>query len=375
MRSEVGAAAAELGATFPTVIPPDAQVLRDAQARQRELTKPPGSLGRLEDVACWVAACQGQCPPRALTRVRVVVFAGDHGIARAGVSAFPPDVTAQMVQNFRRGGAAVNAIADAVGAGVRVVDMAVDDGFPGADSGAGEVGAPAAGGDPVRAYKVRSSSGSIDREDALTAAETIAAIGAGRAIADEEVDAGTDLLIAGDMGIGNTTPATAIVATLTGLEPVVAVGRGTGIDDAAWMRKTAAIRDAMFRARHFVGDPVALLRTIGGADLAAMAGFLAQAAVRRTPVVLDGLIATAAALVAAQLAPGCADWWLAGHRSVEPAHDAALERLHKPPLLDFGMRLGEGTGALTAVPVVRAAVATLSNMSTFADAGVSGAAD
>ncbi|GAA4818051.1 nicotinate-nucleotide--dimethylbenzimidazole phosphoribosyltransferase [Tomitella cavernea] len=378
----MSAAAAELGATFPTVTAPDAKVLGDAQARQRELTKPPGSLGRLEDVACWVAACQGLCPPRRLERVRVVVFAGDHGIARTGVSAFPPDVTAQMVQNFRRGGAAVNAIADSVGAGVRVVDMAVDGDLPGADSRASEAGAPEAGAaipanadaDPVRAYKVRSSSGSIDREDALTAAETIAAIGAGRAIADEEVDAGADLLVAGDMGIGNTTPATAIVATLTGLEPVVAVGRGTGIDDAAWMRKTAAIRDAMFRARHFVGDPVALLRTIGGADLAAMAGFLAQAAVRRTPVILDGLIATAAALVAAQLAPGCADWWLAGHRSAEPAHDAALERLHKQPLLDFGMRLGEGTGALTAVPVVRAAVATLSNMSTFADAGVSGAA-
>ncbi|QDQ97909.1 nicotinate-nucleotide--dimethylbenzimidazole phosphoribosyltransferase [Tomitella fengzijianii] len=374
MRSDVTAAAAALGATFPGVTPPDAQALRDAQARQRDLTKPPGSLGRLEDVGCWVASCQGQCPPRELARVRVVVFAGDHGIARAGVSAFPPDVTAQMVRNFRRGGAAVNAIADSVGAGVRVVDVAVDGHLPGADRSVDDDAADHDA-DPVRAYKVRAASGRIDREDALSAEETITAIGAGRAIADEEVDAGADLLIAGDMGIGNTTPATAIVATLTGLEPVVAVGRGTGIDDAAWMRKTAAIRDAMFRARHFVGDPVALLRTIGGADLAAMAGFLAQASVRRTPVVLDGLIATAAALVAAQLAPGCPDWWLAGHRSAEPAHDAALERLHKQPLLDFGMRLGEGTGALTAVPVVRAAVATLSNMSTFADAGVSGAAD
>src|SRR5699024_6258443 len=217
--------------------------------------------------------------------------------------------------------------------------------------------------------------GRIDREDALTAEETVAAVAAGRAVADEEVDSGADLLIAGDMGIGNTTPATAIVAVLTGMEPVVAVGRGTGIDDEAWMRKTAAVRDAMFRARHYVGDPLALLRTAGGADLAAMAGFLAQAAVRRTPVILDGLISTAAALTAVQLAPGCADWWVAGHRSAEPAHTAALERLRAEPLLEFGMRLGEGTGALTALPLVRAAVATLTNMATFADAGVSGGSD
>jgi len=374
--TEVSGAA---GATFPAIVPPDVQARRAAEARQHQLTKPPGSLGRLEDLACWVAACQGLCPPRGLERARVVVFAGDHGIARTGVSAFPPDVTAQMVRNFQAGGAAVNAIADSVGAGVRVVDIAVDDPVDPAD------GDPADGdhtADPaaripasVRGRKVRRSSGRIDREDALTAEETVAAVAAGRAVADEEVDSGADLLIAGDMGIGNTTPATAIVAVLTGMEPVVAVGRGTGIDDEAWMRKTAAVRDAMFRARHYVGDPLALLRTAGGADLAAMAGFLAQAAVRRTPVILDGLISTAAALTAVQLAPGCADWWVAGHRSAEPAHTAALERLRAEPLLEFGMRLGEGTGALTALPLVRAAVATLTNMATFADAGVSGGSD
>src|SRR5699024_1502574 len=183
--------------------------------------------------------------------------------------------------------------------------------------------------DPVRAHKIRRTSGAIDREDALSAEETVAAIGAGRAIADEEADAGADILAAGDMGIGNTTPAAVLVATLAGLEPVVAVGRGTGVDDAGWMRKTAAVRDAMFRARPYVGDPVGLLRTVGGADFAAMAGFLAQAAVRRTPVILDGLIVTAAAMVAERLAPGSSEWWVAGHESAEPAHAIALEKLDK----------------------------------------------
>lgn len=233
-----------------------------------------------------------------------------------------------MVANFLAGGAAVNVLAASAGAGVRVVDMAVD----------GDT-------DPaVSAHKVRRSSGSIDREDALTEEETLQAITAGRAVADEEVDAGADLLVAGDMGIGNTTPATALIATLTGTEPVAAVGRGTGIDDAAWMRKVAAIRDAMRRARPHARNPVALLRTAGGADLAAMAGYLAQASVRRTPVVLDGVVVTAAALVAEELAPGARDWWIAGHRSTEPAHTLALRHLNLDPLVDLGMRLGEGSG-------------------------------
>lgn len=358
----VNAGGSRAGATFPTITPPDADIRRSAQARQLELTKPPGSLGRLEELADWIAACQGRCPPRDLERARVVVFAADHGIARTGVSAFPPDVTTQMLENFQAGGAAINAIARSVGAGVRVVDIAVD---------RDDADQPPA--DPVRAHKIRRSSGAIDREDALSAEHTVAAIAAGRAIADEEVDAGADILVAGDMGIGNTTPATVLVATLCGLEPVVAVGRGTGVDDAGWMRKTAAVRDAMFRARPYLGDPVGLLRTVGGGDFAAMAGFLAQAAVRRTPVILDGLIATAAGMVAAHLAPGCDQWWVAGHTSAEPSHAAALDKLGTSALLDFDMRLGEGSGALTALPILRAAIATLTDMATFADAGVSDA--
>lgn len=340
---------------FAPVAPPDAEVRAAAEARQGSLTKPPGSLGRLEELGNWVSACQGVCPPKQFERARVVVFAGDHGVAQHGVSAYPAEVTAQMVANFGAGGAAVNALARVAGATVRVVDIAVA-----ADTG------PA-----VAAHKVRRSSGAIDREDALTADEVAAALAAGQAIADEEIDAGADLLIAGDMGIGNTTPATALIATLTGTEPVRAVGRGTGVDDQGWMRKVAAVRDAMWRARPSARDGVELLRVAGGADIAAMTGFLARAAARRTPVLLDGVIVTAAALVAEDLAAGASAWWVAAHRSTEPAHDAALTKLKLAPVLDLEMRLGEGSGALAALPVLRAAVAVLAEMSTFADAGVS----
>ncbi|MBD0322464.1 MAG: nicotinate-nucleotide--dimethylbenzimidazole phosphoribosyltransferase [Aldersonia sp.] len=345
---------------FGRVAAPDAAVRAQADARQLQLTKPAGSLGRLERIGGWISACQGQCPPHPLQRPRVVVFAGDHGVARNGVSAYPSEVTAQMVANFLAGGAAVNALARVAGATVRVADMAVD-----ADTDS-----------RVDTHKVRRSSGSIDREDALSEDEVRRAIAAGKAIADDEVDSGADLLIAGDMGIGNTTPATVLIAALTDTEPVAAVGRGTGIDDAGWIRKTAAVRDALRRARPVVNDPVELLRTAGGADFAAMAAFLAQAAVRRTPVIVDGVVVTAAAMLAERLAPGAASWWIAGHRSTEPAHMLALKHLRlEPPLLELDMRLGEGSGALTALPLVHAAVAALAEMATFADAGVSTSVD
>ena len=281
-------------AQFPDLTKPDAEVREAALARQNTLTKPPGSLGRLEELSVWVSACQGVCPPKQFERARVVVFAGDHGVTASGVSAFPSEVTAQMVANFDAGGAAINALAEVAGATVRVADIAVD----------GDAHSPAIG-----AHKVRRSSGNIAVEDALSTDETIAAIAAGRTIADQEVDSGADLLIAGDMGIGNTTAATVLVCALTNTEPVVAVGRGTGIDDNGWARKTAAVRDALYRAHSARSDPVQLLRVAGGADLAALAGFLAQAAVRRTPVLLDGVVVTAAALAAERLAPGARRWW------------------------------------------------------------------
>lgn len=349
---------------FPPVIPPDQQSHREAVARHEQLTKPPGSLGRLEELGIWVAACQGSCPPRPFARPQVVVFAGDHGVAAQGVSAYPSEVTRQMVGNFLGGGAAVNVLAATSGAAVRVVDIAVD-----CDVAATPELPPL-----VTRHKVRRSSGSIDREDALTGQETEKAVATGSAIADEEVDRGADLLIAGDMGIGNTTPAAVLIAALTGAEPVAVVGRGTGIDDATWMRKTAAIRDALRRARPVVADPVALLGTAGGADLAAMTGFLAQAAIRRTPVILDGIAAGAAALIAEELAPGARDWWVAGHRSVEPAHTLALEHLQLTPVLELHMRLGEGSGAVAALPLLQMAARVLAEMATFDDAGVSGPA-
>lgn len=338
---------------FAEIATPDGRVAAAARRRQDMLTKPRGALGRLEDLSIWVSSCQGECPPRPFERARIVVFAGDHGVTQHGVSAYPAEVTAQMVDNIEAGGAAINVLAELAGATVRAVDMAVDR-------------------DAVAAYRVRRSSGNIAVQDALSSDETVAAIETGARIADEEVDAGADLLIAGDMGIGNTTAATTLVAAVTGTEPVLAVGRGTGIDDAAWSRKTAAVRDALYRSRSVRTDPVGLLAACGGADLAAMAGFCAQAAARRTPLLLDGLVVTAAALLAEQLAPGARLWWQAGHRSSEPAHTLALTHLRLEPILDLGLRLGEGTGATLALPVVRAAVATLASMATFADAGVSG---
>lgn len=336
---------------------PDAAIA--ARERQSQLTKPPGSLGRLEEIAIWVASCQGVSPPAPFDSPTVVIFAGDHGVAKSGVSAFPPAVTAQMVANFTSGGAAVNVLAREHGARVRVEDLAVDADTP----------------DAVSRFKVRRSSGDLTREDALTTEQTRAALAAGRAIADEEIDSGADLLIAGEMGIGNTTPATVLVGLLTDSEPVVVVGRGTGIDDNGWIRKTAAVRDGMRRARPHARVPLELLRTVAGAEVTAMAGFLAQAALRRTPVILDGLVVTAAALVANDMAPGAREWWLAGHRSTEPAHSIALAQLDLDPVLELKMRLGEGSGALTALPVVQSAVATLHFMATFGEAEVSGAGE
>ncbi|WP_078285684.1 nicotinate-nucleotide--dimethylbenzimidazole phosphoribosyltransferase [Mycobacteroides chelonae] len=328
---------------FAPVSAPNPDIAAAARDRQRQLTKPNGALGRLEELSVWVAACQNRCPPETFQHPRVIVFAGDHGVAAAGVSAYPPSVTAQMVRNIEAGGAAVNVLAALAGASVRVADIAV--------------GRP---------------SGNIAVEDALTEEQAHAALAAGIALADAEIDSGADLLIAGDMGIGNTTPATVLVAALTGSEPVAVVGRGTGVDDAGWARKTAAVRDALRRTKDVRAGPVALLARAGGADLAAITGFVAHAAVRRTPVLLDGLVVTAAALVAEQLAPGARQWWLAGHRSTEPAHSLALQRLRLDPVLDLQMRLGEGSGALVALPVLQAAAGTLAQMATFDEARIDG---
>jgi nicotinate-nucleotide--dimethylbenzimidazole phosphoribosyltransferase len=345
---------------LPPIDVPDEQMRAAARARQATLTKPTGALGRLEGLSVWAAGVQHRCPPTPFTRIRTVVFAGDHGVADRGVSAYPSEVTRQMLQNFVAGGAAVNVLAAQCGATVRVVDVSV--------RGTGEAG------------RIRDGSGSIDVEDAMSEAETEAALALGRRIADEEVDGGADLLVAGDMGIGNTTVAATLIAALSGAEPVVVTGRGTGIEDAGWMIKTAVVRDALRRLRRKVAaegggpaSPLQVLQTLGGPDLAATAGFLAQAAVRRTPILLDGVVICAAALAAERLAPGARRWWVPATRSPEPAQAMALDTLDLgEPLLDLDLRLGEGTGALLAVPILQAAVATLADMATFESAGVSG---
>ncbi len=329
---------------LPAVSPPDADARRAAVAHHAGLAVPAGALGRLAELGVWLAAAQGQCPPHPLGRPRIVVVAADHGIAVAGVSADPPGATLLQVTAVRDQGAPVTVAALAAGASVRVVDVGsdheVDDG-------------------PAQRYHVRRGSGRIDVEDALTADEAERAFAIGRALADEEVDAGADLLVPGSLGVGATTPASVLVAALAAVEPVAVVGRGSGIDDNGWMRKAAAVRDGLRRARPHVHDPLALLRVAGGADLAVLTGFLVQGALRRTPVLLDGLVVGAAALLADEIAPGATQWWLAAGRSPEPAWTLVTDRLGLAPLLDLGIRLGDGTGAAVAVPLLQTAARLL----------------
>ena len=335
---------------------PDAEARAAARIRLDALAKPLGALGRLEDLAVWLAGVQGTGVPTPPESVAVVLFAGDHGVTTGprAVSAYPRDVTAAMVGEFLRGGAAVNVLARAHGARVRVFDLGVDDEMADVPR-------------QVVSHKVRRGSGAIDREDALSAAETEAALAAGAAIADEEIDAGADLLVPGDMGIGNTTVAAALVGAALGLDAADVVGRGTGIDDATWRAKLAVVDAAICRARPHREDPVALLRVVGSADTAAMTGFLRRAAERGVPVLLDGVVSGACAVLADRLAPGAAAWWCAGHRSTEPSHRRSLAALGLEPIVDLGMRLGEATGALVALPVLRAAPVLLAQMSTLAE--------
>jgi nicotinate-nucleotide--dimethylbenzimidazole phosphoribosyltransferase len=327
---------------LPPVTAPDVDARRAAVARHADLDVPDGALGTLAELGVWLAAVQGACPPRPLARPRVVVIAGDHGIAAAGVSAHAPGDTVRQVRAVREHTAPVGVLAAVAGVSVRVVDVALDS----ESEDAGQ-------------RRVRRGSGRIDREDALTADETEQAFASGRALADEEVDAGADLLVPASLGVGATTPAATLVAALTSTEPVAVIGRGSGIDDAGWMRKAAAVRDALRRARPHVRDPLALLRVAGAADLAALTGFCVQAALRRTPVLLDGLVVGAAALLADELAKGARDWWLYAQRSPDPAMALVEEHLGLSPVLDLGVRLGDGTGAVAAVPLLQMAARLL----------------
>lgn len=325
-----------------------------ANERLAGLATPPGALGRLGDLAVWLASTQDQVRPAQLTNVRLVIFAGDHGVASHGVSAYPSAITAAMVRTFVAGRAGVSALATAHGVHVRVLDLGVDDDLADLPP-------------EVSAHKVRRSSGAIHLEDALSVGETTRALEIGRAVAREEIEAGAQLLLSGDMGIGNTTPAAALVAAALGLPASEVTGRGTGVDDATLAHKQAVVEAALRRAGSRVGDPVATLTALGSADLAAATGYLVGAAEAGVPVLLDGLMSVACALTADRIAPGAAAWFAAGHRSTEPAQSLALLKMGLEPVLDLGMRLGEGSGAVTAVPVLRSAVALLRDVALLSE--------
>jgi len=313
----------------------DAQALAGAQQRDRQLTKPPGALGRLEDLAIWYASWRGSDRP-SLDAPQIVIFAGNHGVCAQGVSAFPPEVTAQMVANFEHGGAAINQLAKAFGAKMDVHALDLD--RPTAD---------------------------FTQEPAMTEVDCVAALQTGW----DAVDASADLLVTGEMGIGNTTSAAALGAALFGGAGSDWVGRGTGVDDAGLAIKARVVDAGL--ALHSSRAPLEVLRCLGGRELAAMVGAIAAARAHRIPVILDGFICTAAASVLEKTHAGALDHCVAGHLSAEGAHRKMLDGLGKEPLLSLGLRLGEGSGGAAAIGVLKAAVACHSGMATFAEAGVS----
>jgi nicotinate-nucleotide--dimethylbenzimidazole phosphoribosyltransferase len=329
---------------------------RAIRARLDRLTKPRGSLGRLEDLAVWYGSIRGAAR-LGLPQKTVVVFAADHGIAAEGVSAYPQEVTAQMVYNFLRGGAGINVLARHTDARVVVVDVGVAQDFPALEG--------------LERRKIRRGTANMAREPAMTRAEAVAALEVGMNIAERQVDGGTDLLGIGDMGIANTTASSAITAVVTG-EPVERVtGRGTGVDEEALVRKKRVLERILALHRPDPSDPLDVLSKVGGLEIAAMAGAILGASQRRVPVVLDGFISGAAGLIAATLEPAVRPYLLASHRSAEPGHRAVLEWLGLQPVLDLGLRLGEGTGAVLAMGLVDAAMKVLNEMATFGEAGVS----
>lgn len=339
--------------------PVDHEAAGAAEARQAQLTKPPGSLGRLEAAAIRLAAIARRSPPPVPASTAVAVFAADHGVWDEEVTPWPQEVTAQMVANFCAGGAAVNVLARQVGAEVVVVDVGV----------AGDV-PPAPG---LRSSKIRRATANLRREPAMTVTEAGEALDCGAALAGELVDGGARCLLTGDMGIANTTASAALVAAASGRPASEVTGRGTGIDDDRLKHKIEVVDRALERARRAgeLDDPLRRLASLGGLEIAALAGFIVGGAAAGVPVVLDGFIAGAAALSAVGLAPLCADYLFAGHRSSETGARVALETLGLEPLIDLDLRLGEGTGACLALPVLQAAARLLGEMATFDSAGVS----
>jgi len=344
---------AAIAASIPGL---DLEAMDAARQRQARLTKTPGSLGRLEDLAIAVAGMTGTERPH-LEHAAVVVAAADHGVAARGISAYPREVTRQMVLNFLAGGAAISALARNAGARVIVADFGV----------AGEaISHP----DLVNA---RQGEGTHDflEGPAMLAETALEAIAAGMAIVERERVAGLDVVCTGEMGIGNTTSAAALTAAFMGAPAATVTGHGTGVEGEAFAHKVRVVEEALARHVEPGTAPVELLARLGGLEIAGLTGVILAAAANRVPVVLDGYITTAAALAAVAIAPGARNFLVASHRSVEPGHRAALTALGLVPLLDLGLRLGEGSGAAVALPILRGALAAHNGMATFAEAGVS----
>jgi nicotinate-nucleotide--dimethylbenzimidazole phosphoribosyltransferase len=348
-----------LADTLTAIRPADAGAITQARERQERLTKPSGSLGALEDLSVRLAGLTGTCPPPLPEPGVVAVFAADHGVHAQGVTPWPQEVTAQMVANFLASGAVVNAIAAQAGAEVCVVDVGVAADLPQAPG--------------LLPRKVRPGTGDMTTGPAMSADEAQRAVEVGIETARDLVAAGNRCLVTGDMGIANTTASAALIAVFTGAQAQEVTGRGTGIDDETWERKVSAVRRALARHQPDPAQPLAALAAVGGLEHAALAGFMLGGAALRVPVVLDGVIAGAAALVARALAPDVVDCLIAGHMSTEPGARRALTALGLRPLLDLDMRLGEGSGAVLALPIVAAAARVLRDVATFDSAGVSGA--
>jgi nicotinate-nucleotide--dimethylbenzimidazole phosphoribosyltransferase len=337
--------------------PVDAAAGRAAAEHQDRLTKPRGALGRVEALGVQLAAISGAVPPPLPAPAAVAVFAGDHGVLAQGVTPWPKEVTAQMVANFLAGGAAINVLARQLGATVTVVDVGVDADLPAAPG--------------LRSAKVRRGTADLAVEPALTAQDVAAALDVGAGVAADLVGGGARALVTGDMGIGNTTPSAAVIAALTGQPATAVTGRGTGIDDATLARKVAAVDAGLARlGRQPDAGPLDVLAEVGGLEIAAIAGFVVGGAAARVPVVVDGVIALAGALAAVALAADALGYCVAGHRSTEPGASVALAHLGLEPVVDLGLRLGEGTGACLALPVLEASARILAEMATFDAAGV-----
>ncbi|MEG3640556.1 nicotinate-nucleotide--dimethylbenzimidazole phosphoribosyltransferase [Magnetococcus sp. PR-3] len=330
-----------------------------AQQRQMQLTKPPGSLGQLEELAIRLASMQWRSHP-AINSVRIVIFAADHGIAAHGVSAFPQSVTVEMIRNFSRGGAAISVLAQQLGAHLQVMDV-------GALTDVG----PLPG---VVSHRCGAGTEDFRHQPAMTMEALEQALDAGKHVIEQLHKAGCDLFVGGEMGIGNTTSASALLCAYGEVAPEQAVGPGTGVDQAGMERKVAAMTEALTCHGHALSNPVEVLRRLGGFEIAALAGAYIRAAQLGVPVMVDGFICSAAALAAEQICPGVMQWSFLSHRSAEPAHAGLCGLLDLEPILDLGMRLGEGSGAALAVPVLRMACALHNEMATFEQAGVSGGA-